>query len=145
MADRLPEALVSRFAVAMRDILWFRPKVDRFLTRAGVPNAIMSDIRANPSQPTIKKAQRVIDLLEQSGDSGGSVIQSLFTQLADWTDLSHLDTEKREAAIRSQKALKDEIKAYANRQRYLEQKEREQHQEREAKGRPGTLDHARLQ
>jgi hypothetical protein len=145
MADRLPEALVSRFAVALRDVLWFRDRVERFLQRAGVPPAIMRDVRASRSDATIKKAQRVIDLLEQSGASGATVIQSLFTQLADWSDLSHLDGEKRKLALRSQHALKEEIKAYADRRRYVEQKELEQHQEREARGRPRPLDHARLQ
>lgn len=145
MTDRLPEALVSRFAVAMRDVLWFHEKVARFLERAGVPHPIMADVRANRSDPTIKKAQRVIDLLEQSGPSGAAVIQSLFAQLAEWKDLSHLDTEKRRVALGSQRALKDEIRAYADRKRYLEQRERDQHQEREARGRPRPLDLARLQ
>ncbi len=145
VADRLPEALVSRFAVALRDVLWFRPKVERFLERAGVPTAIMSDVREHRLDPTIKKAQRVIDLLEQSGPSGIAVIQRLFTELAEWTDLSHLESEKQKAAARSQSALREEIKAYADRTRYLQQKERDQHQEREAKGRPRPLNHARLQ
>jgi len=145
MADRLPESLVSRFAVALRDVLWFRNRVERFLERAGVPRAIMRDVQASRSDPTIKKAQRVIDLLEQSGPSGTTVIQNLFAQLADWSDLSHLDGEKQKIALRSQKALKEEIKGYADRRRYLEQKEEEQHYEREARGRPRPLDHTRLQ
>lgn len=45
MTDRMPEALVSRFAVAVRDVLWFRDRVERFLERAGVPRAIMADVR----------------------------------------------------------------------------------------------------
>src|SRR5207253_10819094 len=53
--------------------------------------------------------------------------------------------EKKKLALLSQSALKDEIRAYADRKRYLQQKERDQHQEREAKGRPRPLDHARLQ
>src|SRR6266508_3453416 len=145
MADRLPEALVSRFAVALRDVLWFRDRIERFLDRAGVPPPIMRDVRASRSEPTIKKALRVIDLLEQSGQPGASVIQTLFAQLADWGDLSHLDPEKRQVALRSQRALKEEIKAYADRRRYLEQKEEEQQHEREARGRPRPVDHAKLQ
>jgi hypothetical protein len=145
MADRLPEALVSRFAVALRDVLWYRERVDRFLERAGVPSAIMADIRANRSGPTVKKAQRIMDLLEQSGTSGLTIIQHLFTQLADWKDLSHLDPEKGRAALASQKALKDEIRVFADRKRYIEQKERDQHRERETRGRPRPLDLVRLQ
>lgn len=145
MADRLPEALVSRFAVVLRDVLWYRQRVDRFLERAGVPPSIMAEIRAGRSEPTIKKAQRVIDLLEQSGASGAAVIQGLFAQIADWKDLSHLDMEKRRTALSSQRSLKEEIRAYSDRKRYIEQKEREQHQERESRGRPRPLDLARLQ
>jgi hypothetical protein len=145
MPDRLPEALVSRFAVTVRDVLWFRNQVERFLARAGVPAAIMADIKKVPNDPTIKKCLHVVDLLEQSGSNGAKVIQRLFSEISEWKDLSHLTPEKQPIARASQKALKEEIRAYADRKRYIEQKEREQHKEREDHGRPRALDHARLE
>lgn len=145
MADRLPEALVSRFAVAVRDVLWFRNQVERFLERAGVPPAIMSEIKRAPKDPTIKKCQYVVDLLEQSGPTGTKVIQRLMIEVSEWKDLSHLAPEKQPIARASQKALKEEIRAYADRRKYIEQQERVQHQEREAHNRPRALDHSKLE
>jgi hypothetical protein len=146
VAERLPESLVSRFVVAVRDILWFREKVERFLERGGVPPAIMAEVRRAKADPTIKKCQRVVDLLEQSGESGAKVLQTLFAQISEWTDLTHLKTaEERGKAQRSQDALKVEIKAYANRRKYQERKEREQQDERAAKRNLRPLDHVKLQ
>lgn len=145
MADRLPEALVNRFAVAVRDVLWYRTQVERFLERAGVPSAIMLEIKRAPKEPTIKKCHSVVDLLEQSGSTGTKVIQRLMSEVSEWTDLSHLAPEKQPVARASQKALKAEIRAYADRRKYLEQQERVQHQEREAHNRPRALDHAKLE
>lgn len=74
------------------------------------------------------------------------MLRNLFTQLADWPDLSHLkEPERRRTALASSKALKAEIKAYPDPWWYLEATGRERHREREAEGRPRPSDHARLQ
>jgi len=146
MATSLPEALVSRFAVAVRDVLWYRKRVERFLERAGVPPAIMADVRREASAPTITKCLRVIDLLEQSDAAGATVIQRLLTEIAEYSDLSHLqESAKRQAARASQAALKEEIRAYADRKRYQEQKERDEYQDRQRRRQSKPLDHQRLQ
>jgi hypothetical protein len=145
MADRLPEALVGRFAVAIRDVLWYRDRVYRFFDRAGVPASIMAAVREMKDEPTIKKCLHVIDLLEQSGPEGIKIIQTLFSQISDWNDLSHLSADKQTTARQSQDALKAEIRSYANRVEYQQQLEQAQHKEREEHGRPRQLDHARLQ
>jgi hypothetical protein len=145
MPTNLPEALVSRFAVTVRDVLWFRDRVDRFLERGGVSAAIMADVRRDAKVPTIKKCLRVVDLLEQSGAAGSAVLQRLITEIADYSDLSHLDSIKQSAARASQTALKSEIRAYADRKKYQERKEREEHRDREQRSRPKPLDHAKLQ
>jgi hypothetical protein len=145
MADRLPEVLVGRFAVAVRDVLWYRDRVTRFFERAGVPAAIMSEVKGMQSEPTIKKALKVIDLLEQSGTEGAQVIQQLMTQVSDWSDFSHLNPDKKAVAQASQTALKAEIRAYADRAKYQAEQEQAQHRERESHGRPRSLDHKKLQ
>ncbi len=145
VGDRLPEALVSRFAIAVRDVLWFKKSVSRFLERAGVPPAIMTELRQSADEPTVPKCLRVIDLLEQSGPDGAKVIQRLMREISEWSDLGHLDADKRLKAKASQLQLKNEIRAYADRTRYVQEQERKQHREREGHGRPHSLDHQRLQ
>src|SRR5687768_9993795 len=98
MSDRLPEALVSRFAVAVRDVLWFRNRVERFLERAGVPSSIMAEVKASASLPTVKKCLRVVDLLEQSENQGMKIIERMIHEISEWADLSHLEPAKRSIA-----------------------------------------------
>jgi hypothetical protein len=145
MTDRMPEALVSRFAVAVRDVLWFRDRVERFLERAGVPRAIMADVRRSREEATVKKCQRVIDLLEQSGPAGHQTIQNLFAQISEWSDLTHLKPEKRQVAQQSQRDLKDEIRAYADRRSYQQSREADQQRERAARSSVRPVDHVKLQ
>ena len=136
---------MSRFAVTVRDVLWYRSRVERFLARGGVSGPVMSEIKAMRSEPTVKKCLRLIDLLEQSGDEGARTIQRLIAEITEWRDLAHLTPEMQRAAQASQAALKSEIRVYADRKKYLERQERDQQTEREAIGRPRPLDHARLQ
>jgi hypothetical protein len=143
--EKLPEILVSRFAVAARDVLWFKPKVLGVFDRAGVPRSIMAELRQNKSEPTIKLSHRTVELLEQMGEPGLKVLQTLIREVAEWDDLSHLEPAKRTIAKASQAALKSAVKDYANRRRYLRDREKENQREREAKGQISQLDHARLQ
>ncbi len=143
--DRLPESLVSRFAVAARDVLWFKDKVLRVFERTGVPSSILKDLQQRRDEPTIKLAQSLVDLLEQMGPDGQQILQRLFAQVADWDDLSHLRPEKRTPAKRSQAELKKAIRAYADQQRFLRDRESEQQREREARAEVSALDHTKLQ
>lgn len=143
--DRLPEALVSRFAVATRDVLWFKNKVLEFFERAGVPSPIMRDLRAEKDSPTIKLCHRLVDLLEQMGADGQKVLQTLFTQVSERADLSHLKPEKRATAREAQEALKAEIRAYADQKKFFQRQEREQQQEREARQQIRAIDHKKLE
>jgi hypothetical protein len=143
--DRLPESIVSRFAVAARDVLWFKDKVFRVFGRAGVPPALMADLRQHMDQPTVKLAQEVVGLLEQMDERGNATLQKLIAEVADWNDLSHLKPEKRAQALNSQGRLRTAIREYADRQRFLKTRERELQREREARLQVSALDHKKLQ
>ena len=143
--EMLPEILVNRFAVAARDVLWFKPKVFSVFERAGVPRSIMSEIRQRKAEPTITLSHRTVELLEQMGEPGLKVLQTLIREVAEWGDLSHLEPAKRTAATSSQAALKSAVKDYANRRRYLRERERDNQREREVSNQISKLDHARLQ
>lgn len=143
--EKLPEILVSRFAVAARDVLWFKPKVLGVFERAGVPSPIIGELRQNKNEPTIKLSHRTVDLLEQMGEPGLKILQTLIREVAEWDDFSHLEPTKQQAARASQSALKSAVKDYAQRRRYLREREKENQREREARGKISQLDHARLQ
>lgn len=145
MPEQIPEALASRFAVAVRDVLWFKTRIERFLERAGVPSPIMAEVKQFRSRETVKNCMRVVELLEQSGTQGRSILERLMREITDWNDFSHLKPEKISIARASQSALVDEIRRYANRRKYFEQQEIAQQREREQYGRVKPVDHAKLQ
>ena len=142
--EQLPESLVTRFAVAARDVLWFKDKVLRAFARAGVPPSVLRDLEGRREEPTIKLAQSAVDLLEQMGPEGSETLQRLISQVADWNDYSHLKPEKRAVARASQVELKQTIKGYANKAEYVAEREREQQREREARLKVSALDHTKL-
>jgi hypothetical protein len=141
----MPEDLVSLFAVAARDVLWFKPKVIRFFEKAGVPESILVEIRRRQKEPTIKLCYVIIDALEHKGEEGKLIIQRLVTTVAEWHDLSHLQADKQQTARERQFALKNAIREYANKARYQEEKERRAQNERENRTAVSKIDHARLQ
>ena len=141
----MPEDLVSLFAVATRDVLWFKPKVLRFFEKAGVPESILLDIRRRQEEPTIKLCYAVIDALEHKGEEGKAIIQRLVSTVAEWHDLSHLKADKQRTARERQTTLKSAIRDYANKARYQEEQERRAQNERESRTAVSKIDHARLQ
>ena len=142
--NKLPESLVSQFAVTTRDVIWYKDKLIRVFERAGVPAAILNDV--DRSQPTIKICQQVIDLLEQMEADGLRVVQTLLKQIAEWSDLSHLKEEqKRTVAKASQARLKSEIRSYADARRYMQRQEEERQRERESRNEIRPADHSKLQ
>lgn len=146
VVDKLPELLVSRFAVAARDVLWFKPKVMAVFERAGVPRAIMIELRSRMPEPTVVLSRRGLELLEQMGEPGLRVIQRLIQEVADWDDYSHLkDGRGVGVAKTSQAELKKEIQNYANRRKYQRDKEKAGQREREARAAVSRLDHNTLQ
>jgi hypothetical protein len=143
--DKLPESLVSRFAIAARDVLWFKDRVLRVFERAGVPRPVMADLKRRRNEPTIKLAQQVVDLLEQMDEPGRATLQKLIAEVADWTDLSHLKPDQRAQARTSQAELKKAIREYADQQKFLKRRERDHQREREARVEVSQLDHVKLQ
>lgn len=143
--DRLPETLVSQFAVATRDVLWFKDKVLRTFERAGVGGPIMTELRKRKDEPTIKLAQRTIDLLEQMGPEGQAILQRLIAEVAERTDMSHLKPDQQVRAKMSQATLKKTIREYADQTKFLRHQEKEQQREREARVEVSAIDHKKLQ
>lgn len=142
MAARLPEDLVSLFAVAARDVLWFKDKLMRVFRRAGVPEALVLQLERQKKEPTVKLCQQLLDNLEQRGDQGERVVQALFTTVADWQDLTHLEGDKQRVARRRQADLKNAIRSWADRERYRVQKEKDAQREREERVKVSPSVHA---
>lgn len=144
--EKLPALLVSRFAVAARDVLWFKPKVLGVFERAGVPRAVMAELEHRRSEATIVLSHRAVELLEQMGDEGLRIIQTLIRDVADWDDYSHLkDSQRIETAKASQANLKQEVKSFANKRKYQREQEKAGQRERESRAAVSQLNHKRLQ
>ena len=143
---------MNPFALAVRDVLWFKPNVLAFYKDCLLPKAILAEVqkRQQASEPTIKTVRYVLDELESYGDNGWVIAKSMLTRMYHWKDMRSVASERKQIAAESLAAFRAVMKEFQAEQELLEKKEREERErvmqeERESRGRITQLDHAKLQ
>ncbi len=147
---KLPQDLANLLAVAIRDVVWYRDKVNSFLEGCGVPESIMIEVRRlrGTDAQTIKKVNYVLEELGNKGDEGWMVARKMLTDMHYWKDLHSIEAERKDKAIKSLQELQKAYAKYKAQKDYQEQQVRQEERmqrERETRSQTSGLDHARLQ
>jgi hypothetical protein len=144
--------LSKALAQAVRDVLWFKDDVKRFLRNSRVPNLIVKDAtqRLDAGEPTIKVIPSVMEQLENFGSSGEIPMRTMLTTIHNWTSFDAIDEPRRSKAIASVQRLREVYASFQEQRSFEERKEREDRekamQEQRVKRTELTpLDHAKLQ
>jgi|SRR5579864_4409248 len=149
---RIPQDVANPLAVAIRDVLWYKPKVLAFFKDCELPRKLLAEVKEQQSTgtATIKIVHFVLDELDKYGDAGWVVAKRILTKMNYWKDTNSIEPERKQKALASLAAFRAVVKEFQAEQGYLERKEREKReeamqQEREIRGRVSQLDHAKLQ
>jgi hypothetical protein len=148
----LPQDIANLLALAVRDVIWFKPRVYDFLKSNGVPPLILKEVQVQQQEkvPTIKIIHHVPGELEKFGDAGWLISKRLLTSMNYWKDLQSIEPDRKPIAEKSLKALQQACAAYLKEQAFEERKEverrqNEMHQTRVQRSEMTVLDHKRLQ
>jgi hypothetical protein len=144
---RIPQDVANLLAVAIRDVIWFKPAVRSFLESCGVPKAIMLTVGRMQGEnvPTIRIVHQVLDALAEKGDEGAAVAKKMLTQMHFWNDLHSVQADRRDKAVASLKALREAVDRFNAQQRFQqEQQETSMHSARVQRTKLSELDHAKL-
>ena len=149
---RVPQDIANPLAVAIRDVLWFKPSVFSFYKDCQLPKVLLAEVKKQQQagEPTIKTVHYVIDQLDALGDEGWVTAKRILTKMYHWKDMQSIAPERKQKAAESLAAFRSVMKEFQAEQELLERKEREERErlmqeERESRGRITQLDHAKLQ
>ena len=149
---RVPQDVANPLAIAIRDVLWYKPNVLSFFKDCQLPSALVAEVKdqQRAGTPTIKIVHFVLDKLDMYGDEGWVVAKRILTKMNYWKDTKSIEPDRRAHALESLAAFRSVMKEFEAEQEYLERKEREKREkgmqeERESRGRISQLDHAKLQ
>ena len=149
---RVPQDVANPLAIAIRDVLWYKPNVLSFFKDCQLPSALVAEVKdqQRAGTPTIKIVHFVLDKLDMYGDEGWVVAKRIVTKMNYWKDTKSIEPDRRAHALESLAAFRSVMKEFEAEQEYLERKEREKREkgmqeERESRGRISQLDHAKLQ
>lgn len=149
---RVPQDIANPLAIAIRDVLWYKPNVLSFFKDCDLPRLILAEVKKQQQSgaPTIKTVHYILDELDGHGDEGWIIAKRILTKMNYWKDMASIASERREQAAASLAAFRAVMKEFEAEQEYRERKEREKREqamqeEREARGRISKLDHGKLQ
>jgi hypothetical protein len=149
---RVPQDIANPLAVAIRDVLWYKPSVLSFFKDCELPKQLLTEVKKQQQAgiPTIKIVHSVLDELDAYGSEGWAVAKRIMTKMNYWKDMKSIKPERKQQAADSLAAFRMVMKEFQAEQEYFERKEREKReqamqQEREARGRISQLDHGKLQ
>lgn len=144
---RVPQDIANLLAVAIRDLLWYKPKVLLFLAECDVPLSVMVEVRRlnQEKMPTIKIVHFVLGQLAEKGEEGSRAILAMLTKIHYWKDVHTVPAERKNQAVASLKAFQQGYLLYEAQKEYQQEQERRMQVEREARSKPKSLDHAKLQ
>ncbi|PYX04962.1 MAG: hypothetical protein DMG88_22965 [Acidobacteria bacterium] len=149
---RVPQDVANPLAIAIRDVLWYKPNVLSFFKDCQLPSALVAEVKdqQRAGTPTIKIVHFVLDKLDMYGDEGWVVAKRILTKMNYWKDTKSIEPDRRAHALESLAAFRSVMKEFEAEPEYLERKEREKREkgmqeERESRGRISQLDHAKLQ
>ena len=149
---RVPQDIANPLAIAIRDLLWYKPNVLSFYKDCELPKAILTEVKKQQQAgtPTIKTVHYILDELAAYGDEGWVIAKRILTKINYWKDLKSIAPDRRQQAVASLAAFRAVMKEFEAEQEYVERKQREKREqamqdEREARGRISQLDHTKLQ
>jgi len=148
---RVPQDIANPLAVAIRDVLWYKPKVLAFYKDCDLPQPLLAKVaKQQADTPTIKTAHFILEQLAEYGDEGWVVAKRILTKMNYWKDIQSVPRDRRQQAEESLAAFRavwKEFKAQQDQEESSEREERERamQKEREARGQITKLDHAKLQ
>lgn len=147
--NKLPQDLANLLAVAVRDVIWYRDKVEAFLDGCGVPTVIMIEVgkMKRDKVPTVKVVQRVLEDLA-ANDEGWETTRRILTDMYYWKDVHTIEPERKDKAVRSLKEFQKAFQKYKAQKEFQDeqrQREKEMHQARIERAQMQPLDHEKLQ
>jgi len=147
---KLPQDIANLLAVTIRDVIWYRDKVDSFLAGCGVPKAVMIEVEdlRRVKTPTIKVVHYVLEELDRRGDEGWAVARKILTDMHYWKDVHSVEPDRKAKAVASLKELQKAYQQYKAQQAFQEQQQRHElrmHEERQDRVAMSHLDHPKLQ
>jgi hypothetical protein len=144
--------LSKALAQSVRDVLWFKDDVKRYLRNSKVPNLIVKEAsqRLDSGEATIKVIPSVLEQLENFGNSGEIPMRAMLTTMHNWNSFDSIDEPRRSKAKAAVQHLRE---AYTNFQAQRSFEERKANEERERAAQEQrvkrteitALDHTRLQ
>src|SRR5688572_27086799 len=111
---QVPQDIANLLAVAIRDLIWYRAKVVRFLEQCGVQPAVMIEVRrmAAANTPTMKVVPFVLEELSERGSDGAQALRTMLTKIYYWNDLHTVDADRKDKAVASLKAFRQAYDRY---------------------------------
>src|ERR1051326_5968871 len=105
---RVPQDVVTPLAIAIRDVLWYKPKVLAFFKDCELPRQLLAEVRQQQSASiaTIKIVHFVLDELEQYGDEGWVTAKPILTKMNYWKDTNSIEPERKQKALASLAAFR---------------------------------------
>jgi hypothetical protein len=146
---RVPQDITNLFAVAVRDVLWFKNAVIGLFTDCGVPRAYIVEAKRmqKEGKATIPVVKHVLERCADGGEEGTAAIRQLLTKLYYWNDLHSISADRKDAAVASLKAFReghDRYKAQTDYQKAQKAQEQKMHAERVDRRTMSDLDHKTL-
>lgn len=143
----IPQDIANLLAVAVRDVLWYKPRVKSFLTECGIPQPFLGQAqqRLDEGEATIEVVHFVLEKLGMAGDSGELPQRLMLTKLVKWKDFHSVKPERKQIAQGSVRALRDGYERFiAERKFEQEEAEKRMHADRTMRREQKTLDHTKL-
>jgi Restriction endonuclease len=155
-ADELPmhisQELANALALSVRDVIWFKPEVKRYLTKSGVPKTILAGAHKDldNGQVTVKVISSVLEQLETFGNSGELPMRKMLTTMHNWSSFDGIEEPRRSKAKASVKRLQEVYSKFIAQREYDERKDAEEREkkaqdERVQRTQLSSLDHTKLQ
>jgi len=137
---------------AVRDVLWFKDDVKRYLRSSKVPPLILKEAtqRLEAGEATIKVIPAVLEQLENFGNSGEIPMRAMLTTMHNWSSFDAIDEPRRGKAKASVQRLREVYSSFQAQSQFEERKEREEREraaqeQRVKRAEITALDHTKLQ
>jgi hypothetical protein len=146
---RVPQDISNLFAVAVRDVLWFRNAVMGLFKDCGVPAGVVVEAKRmyEDKKATIPVVKHVLDRCGDSDEVGTAAARQLLTKLYYWNDLHTVAAERKDAAAASLRAFREGFDRYKAQTEYQQQQQAQEvrmHAERTQRRSMRPLDHQTL-
>src|SRR4051794_8968309 len=105
---RVPQDISNLFAIAVRDVVWFKDSVLGLLKDCAVPSGVVVEVKRMYAEkkPTIPVIKHVLERCGNSGEEGTIAMRQLLTKLYYWNDLHSIAPDRKDAAIASLTAFR---------------------------------------